>query len=167
MDTPRPRVYVETTIPSAYYTDRDDPVMRRRRDATRRWLAIAAATCELVASLAVMRELAKGTSSHVPARLALVDTCVPLEITPSAIATAETYVRRRIMPAHPFEDALHLALASHHRCAVLATWDFRHLANPTKFDFIRRINTQLRLPVPLITTPEDLLGENDGRDLAP
>jgi hypothetical protein len=83
------------------------------------------------------------------------------------MATAETYVQRRIMPAHPFEDALHLALASHHGCAVLATWDFRHLANPSKFDFIRRINKQLGLPMPLITTPEDLLGENDGRDLAP
>ena len=158
---PRQRIYVETTIPSAYYTDRTDPVMVAQRDSTREWWRIASASCELVASPAVLRELANGTSRHVPARMALLGECPLLEITPAIMETAGVYVSRKVMPAHPFEDALHLALASHNRCEVLATWDFRHLANPTKFNHIRRINTQLGLFVPLIATPAQLLGGTD------
>lgn len=62
------------------------------------------------------------------------------------------------MPADPHEDALHLALASHHIFDVLVTWNFRHLANRNKFDRIRRINAELGLFVPAILTPDQLLG---------
>ena len=155
---PKPRVYVETTIPSAYYTDRNDPAMVKRRDATRKWWSVATVASDLVTSPAVLRELSNGTSPHVPARLRLLSDLPVLEITPAVMSPAATYVARRIMPAHPFEDALHLALASHHACDALATWDFRHLANPAKFLVIQRINTEFHLPVPLIASPAYLLG---------
>ena len=97
-------------------------------------------------------------SRHVPSRLALIGSLPFLEVTPAALASAELYVRRKIMPADPYEDALHLALASHHNCGVLATWNFRHLANPNKFNQIRRINVEAGLFVPAILTPQQLLG---------
>jgi hypothetical protein len=53
----KPRIYVDTTIPSAYHTTRTDPAMLKRRDETRRWWEIALSTCELVTSRAVLREL--------------------------------------------------------------------------------------------------------------
>jgi predicted nucleic acid-binding protein len=82
-----------------------------------------------------------------------------LEVTPAVRSTANTYVLQKLMPANPPTDALHLALASHHRCDVLVTWNYRHLANEHKFNRIRRLNTQLGLPVPELTTPRDRLGE--------
>lgn len=158
----KPLVYVETTIPSAYYTDRRDAAMTANRELTRLWWKSATSSCELVTSPAVLRELANGTSRHVAARMSLLNGLLVLEITPAVQETAATYVHHRIMPAHPFEDALHLALASHHACDVLATWDFRHLANPAKFNFIRRINAGRDLPMPRITSPADLLGGHYG-----
>lgn len=93
-----------------------------------------------------------------PARLALILELTLLPITPEAMETAEVYVRQRIMPADPYEDALHLALASHHNCGVLATWNYRHLANRNKFNQIRKINAALGLSFPAITTPEQRSG---------
>ena len=68
------------------------------------------------------------------------------------------YVDHRLMPADPSGDALHLALASYHRCDFLVTWNCRHLANARKFAHIEQLNRQLHLSVPRLVTPLELLG---------
>ena len=65
------------------------------------------------------------------------------------------------MPRDPVGDALHLALASFHKCDFLLTWNCLHLANANKFGHIRRINGMLGLFVPLLVTPLELLGGQD------
>ena len=65
------------------------------------------------------------------------------------------------MPADPSFDALHLALASYHKCEFLVTWNCQHLANANKFGHLRRVNNLLGLYVPVLVTPLELLGEND------
>jgi predicted nucleic acid-binding protein len=158
---PGPRVYVETTIPSAYYTDRTDPAMLERQEQTRRWWHRASAECDLVSSPAVLRELLKGKSRHVPARITLLNGMELLHVTPPILATAERYVQQKLMPLKPITDAVHLALASHGMCDLLITWNYRHLANPHKFDRIRRLNEQLGLHIPILTTPRHLMGGGD------
>jgi hypothetical protein len=71
------------------------------------------------------------------------------------------------MPADPTGDALHLALASHHKCDFLLTWNCLHLANANKFGHIRRINTMLGLFTPTIVTPLELLGGSDADEPTP
>lgn len=75
-------------------------------------------------------------------------------------ATAAVYVRHKLMPQDVEGDALHLALASHHKCDVLATWNYHHLANPNKLDRIRRLNGELGLSVPRIASPLELMEES-------
>lgn len=70
------------------------------------------------------------------------------------------YDKHKIMPKDPFGDALHLALASYHRCDFLVTWNCQHLANARKFGHIRRVNGMLGLYVPELVTPMELLGED-------
>ena len=53
-----------------------------------------------------------------------------------------------------------LALASHHKCDFLVTWNCRHLANANKFGHIRRVNTMLGLFVPALVTPLELIGDD-------
>ena len=71
------------------------------------------------------------------------------------------YIQRKVMPADPVGDPLHLALASTHKCDYLLTWNCRHLANANKFGHIHRINALLGLFTPVLTTPLELLGEED------
>ena len=126
------RVYIETTIPSFYFDVRREPEMVARREWTRRWWKDARGGYELVTSAAVVEELSRAD-----------------------------FPARKVMPSNPVGDALHLALASLHRCDFLLTWNCRHLANANKFDHIRRVNTLLGLFVPALVTPLELLGNED------
>jgi hypothetical protein len=74
------------------------------------------------------------------------------------------YIQRKVMPNDPVGDALHLALASYHKCDFLLTWNCNHSANANKFGHIRRVNAMLGLYVPLLVTPLEMLGgpENEG-----
>lgn len=159
---PRPRIYLDTTVPSAYHTNRTDPGSIERRATTRRWWELAARTSELLISDTVLQELADGMSDQVLLRLALVEGLKILESSGEIAATAAAYVRHKLMPQDPQGDALHLALASHHKCDALATWNYHHLANPNKFDRIRKLNEGLGLFVPRICTPKALLEGDDG-----
>jgi predicted nucleic acid-binding protein len=55
------------------------------------------------------------------------------------------YIKHKLMPNEPTGDALHLALASHHKCDFLLTWNSQHLANANKFRHIKQINTYLKM----------------------
>ena len=61
-------------------------------------------------------------------------------------------------PGKPAGDAMHLAVASHHACDFLLTWNCRNPGNPQMFHHIRVVNNLLGLDVPIITTPQQLLG---------
>ena len=155
----KPRIYVDTTIPSAYHTRRTDPTMIRWHAATRKWWDLAMHTSELLVSRAVLKELSRGTSEEVVLRLALVRDLEVLNFNDEIGLAAATYIRHRLMPMDPEGDALHLAMASYHRCDALATWNFHHLANPNKLDRIKKLNEELGLSVPRILSPLDLMEE--------
>ncbi len=93
--------------------------------------------------------------------LELVSILPMLEITPAIAEIVDAYVCHKLMPADPSGDALHLAIASHHKCDFLVTWNCSHLANANKFGHIRRVNTLLGLYVPVLSTPLEFLGESD------
>ncbi|RKZ44785.1 MAG: hypothetical protein DRR16_25055 [Candidatus Parabeggiatoa sp. nov. 3] len=64
------------------------------------------------------------------------------------------------MPNNTTGDALHLAVASNHKCDILLSWNCKNLANANKFTHIRYVNNLLSLYVPILITPLELLGEN-------
>ena len=79
--------------------------------------------------------------------------------TEPVLEIVQAYISHRVMPADPAGDALHLALASFHRCDFLATWNCTHLANANKSGHIRRVNGILEVHVPSLVTPLELMGE--------
>lgn len=157
----KPRVYVETTIPSLYHDRRDTPAIVARREWTRLWWSNGPERFELVTSAAVLEELGGGPVEYRSAWLELVKELplVPVEEAISEIVQA--YLQHKVMPVDPAGDALHLALASYHKCDFLVTWNCKHLANANKFGHIRRVNTMLGLFVPALVTPLEMLGGSD------
>jgi hypothetical protein len=157
----KPLVYVETTIPSFYHESREAPDIVARRNWTRQWWKEAAARYDLVTSVAVLEELSRGGKSQSDERLRLVQDLPVLPVELPILEFVQTYVREKVMPADPGGDALHLALASYHKCDFLVTWNCRHLANANKFGHIRRVNVMLGLFVPVLATPLEMLGDSD------
>jgi len=157
----KPRVYVETTIPSFYHDARTTPDIVARREWTRLWWSDAGDRYELVTSAAVVAELAKGPPDRSAEWLAFVGKLPQLDMLAAIDDIVATYVQRQVMPKDLAGDALHLALSSFHRCDFLVTWNCKHLANANKFGHIRRVNNMLGLFVPNIVTPLELLGGRD------
>ncbi|MBI2300922.1 MAG: type II toxin-antitoxin system VapC family toxin [Armatimonadetes bacterium] len=147
-------VYVETSVPCFYFEERTDPDMVARREWTRAWVAVE--RHELVTSPAVLDELEQRNYPGRERCLELVAKLPVLAVEPPVMEIVEAYIARQVMPADPAGDALHLALASFHRCDFLVTWNCRHLANANKFGHIRRVNTLLGLYVPALVTPLEL-----------
>jgi predicted nucleic acid-binding protein len=154
---PKPRIYVETTIPSTYHSDRTDPEAVNRRAITRDWWSAAARSSDLMTSDVVLQELALGRPEQARLRLALAKDLRLIRSGTVELATALAYVRHRLMPGNPLADALHLAIASHRRFDVLVTWNYHHLANPNKLDRIIKLNEEMGISVPRILTPKQLL----------
>ena len=111
-------------------------------------------------SIAVLDELRSGEYSQREAVLQLMESVTLVSIGETAAEIMEVYIAHHVMPRDPAGDALHLALASQHKCDFLLTWNCRHLANANKFGHIRRVNALLGLHVPLLVTPLQLLEDD-------
>jgi hypothetical protein len=151
------RVYIETTIPSFYFETRPEPEMVARRNWTREWWNKRGHEFELVTSDAVVEELEEGNHPHKGDAVQLIASLALLPIVKSIDAIVGEYIKHQVMPRQPRGDALHLALASYHRCHFLLTWNCRHLANADKFEHIRYVNSELGLFHPILTTPFEML----------
>ena len=146
-------LYVETLIPSFYSEVRTEPTMVARREWTRRWWQIAMSTERIVSSVAVEEELMDGDFPGRNDALRMMEDIELLEINDTVSEIVEAYIAHQLMPADPFGDALHLAIASYHRCDFLVTWNCKHLANANKFGHIRLVNGILGIHVPALVTP--------------
>lgn len=152
------RVYIETTIPSFYVETRVEPDMVARRNWTVEWWEYHRWRFDLVTSMAVVEELQEGAHPFKEDALRLIHEVPLVPVAPQIRDIVDFYVTRHVMPVNPRGDALHLALASFHRCHFLLTWNCRHLANANKFEHIRHVNNELGLFCPVLTTPFELLG---------
>lgn len=93
------------------------------------------------------------------AAIGLIDDLPRLEVVDDIANIIDIYLLNHLMPKERIGDALHLALASYHKCDFLLTWNCTHIANANKFEHIRIINARLGLFVPTLVTPMGLSEE--------
>jgi hypothetical protein len=136
--------------------------MLARQQWTRQWWDHYSHEYLLVTSVAVLDELDRGDYPSKNEATKLVSALPLITVEEAVTDIVQAYIRHKVMPDDPVGDALHLALASYHKCDFLLTWNCRHLANANKFGHIRRVNTMLGLYVPLLVTPLELLGGKEG-----
>ncbi|AVZ30365.1 type II toxin-antitoxin system VapC family toxin [Nodularia spumigena] len=160
----KPKVYIETSIPSFYYEVRTEPDMVARREWTREFWNQATDNYLLVTSLAVLDELNRGNFTAKNEAIKLISNLLFVPIEPVIAEIVEVYIQQHLMPKDPVGDALHLALASHYKCDFLLTWNCRHLANANKFGHIKRVNVMLGLYVPMLVTPLELIGAQNNEE---
>lgn len=133
--------------------------MVARRESTRRWWQEEAPHYDLHVSALVLGELAQGDYPGRTEALRLVQSLRLLELVPEITEIANVYAQRHLMPEGDLGDAHHLAIASYYAMDFLLTWNCRHLANANKTSHLRLLNAELGLHVPIVTTPDLLLGE--------
>ena len=157
----KPKVYIETTIPSFYFETRGDARAQTWRDVTREWWDAHRHRYDLFASRFVLRELADAPPPKASNALELMDETTILSEPTELADVIQYYMEHKLMPIDAYGDAAHLAMASLHSMEFLRTWNCRHLANANKSRHIAVLNGRLGLPAPVITTPMMLLPEDE------
>lgn len=156
----RTSVYIETTIPSYYYDQRES--LRVHIDRTRIWWDEESHYYDLYTSPVVYRELSEGNHPFKSDVLQLIDGLASLSYNSDIERIVDVYVSKYLMPSSDTRDAFHLAFASYYKIDFLLTWNCAHLANVNKRQHITHVNTSLGLWNPIITTPLELLPKESG-----
>ena len=156
----KPRVYLETTIPS-YLTawPSRDLVRAARQQITRDWWDRRRAEFELYISQVVLRECQAGDATAAAERLKILQDLPLLEQTEEATRLAQALVDRVPLPERAAVDALHVAIAAVHGVDYLLTWNCTHIANATLRDPIESVCRENGYEPPAICTPDELLAE--------
>ena len=156
----KPRVYLETTIPS-YLTawPSRDLVRAAHQQITRDWWDRRRAEFELHISQVVLRECQAGDATAAAERLKILQDLPLLEQTEEATRLAQALVDRVPLPERAAVDALHVAIATVHGVDYLLTWNCTHIANATLRDPIESVCRANGYEPPAICTPDELLAE--------
>jgi hypothetical protein len=156
---PRPRVYLDSTIPSVHCDDREGN--RHETEITRRWWREEAGNYEIWVSPATMAELKAGGHPHKTEILNLVETLPLLPPDAAVDSLAQHYIQHQVMPRKHLGDAWHLAYATFHGFEFLLTWNCNHLANANKRRHLETINWRMGFETPEIVTPLELFKERE------
>jgi hypothetical protein len=156
IDCMKPRIYLETTIPS-YLTawPSRDLVRAAHQQLTREWWA-KRGVFELFSSRLVVEECQAGDPQAAADRLKALAGIPLLEQTADAAVLAEALVSEVPLPERAAADALHIAIATVHGVDYLLAWNCTHIAKVTLRPRIEAVCRAAGYEPPLICTPEEL-----------
>ena len=114
---------------------------------------------DLVVSQVVVDEVQTGDPTLAKNRLEAVASLPRLLVTDQATTLARNILSKGFLPQKAFPDALHIAIATVHKVEYLLTWNCKHIANLEVLPRIADLCESLGLMLPIICTPEELLGD--------
>ena len=154
----KPKVYLETTIPSLLTAwPSRDVLIAGQQHATRDWWNERRELYELYVSVLVMEEAARGDTQAAADRLRKLQECLVLPYPSEAEELTRALLASRLIPATAEADAAHVAIAAVHGMEFLLTWNCRHIANAAIVEKLRNICEQEGFPAPVICTPHELM----------
>lgn len=154
------KLYLETTIPSLLtgWPSRDLQVAAHQQ-ATAEWWRRRKDDYDIYISKLVLDEAADGDPEAARLRLGVLAEFPLLNATEEAEELAAKFLAPNLLPPKAAKDAAHIALATVHEMHFLLTWNCAHINNATVIPAITRICRENGWELPLICTPEELLGD--------
>jgi len=154
----KPKVYLETTIPSLLTarTSRD-VLIAGQQQATRDWWDDRRQHYQLFISGLVLAESRRGDAVAAKAREEVLAGCKVLEYSEVAQSLAREILQTHLLPSKAAVDAAHIAVAAVHGMDFLLTWNCRHIANAAIVDKVRAVCASAGYAPPVICTPMELM----------
>ncbi|WP_153558783.1 type II toxin-antitoxin system VapC family toxin [Roseimaritima sediminicola] len=151
-------VYLETTvIGNIAGRVHPDLAMAARQSVTRRWWDTAAERYELFVSALVVEECNGGDPQAASERFAVIGNLPMLDGGDDAKSLADSLLDGNAVPRSEPRDATHIAIAAVNGIELLATWNFKHILNPTTQHIIDAVCRKAGYEPATICTPEQLL----------
>ena len=154
----KPRLYMETTIPSLL-TARPSKLIKARaqQETALEWWEKAAHRYQIFSSALVLEEISRGEPAKAAERAAIVTTFPSLDVNYEVTELAEAIFRLSVIPEGSRADATHLALTAVHRMDFLLTNNMKHICNPVLKDRFAAVCKISGHPFPIIINPESIL----------
>jgi hypothetical protein len=154
----KPRLYLETTIPSYLVARRSrDLRLAADQETTQQWWEAERQDFLLFISATVLKEVRRGDPAYAAARVARLAGVRLLGDLPEANELAKRLLRDEIIPTVAADDATHVALAAAHQMDFLLTWNCTHINNHNLRARIERACAAVGLVCPDICTPAELM----------
>ena len=155
-------VYLETTV-VGHISGRlhTDTVILGRQTITRRWWNTADKRYRLFASNLVAAECGAGDTEAGQERLDLLTNIDLLDIDEETEKLANALLANHAVPKTEPRDATHIAVTAVNGIDYLATWNFKHIMNPSTQHLIEAICRDSGYEPPTICTPEQLIEAYD------
>lgn len=154
----KPRLYLETTIPSYLVARRSQDLrLAADQETTQQWWEAERQDFFLFISATVLKEVRGGDPTYAAARVARLAGISLLGDLPEANELAKRLVRDGIIPTVAADDATHVALAAAHQMDFLRTWNCKHINNHHNRSRIQRACEAVGLVCPDICTPAELM----------
>ena len=158
----KPRVYIETTVPSylAAWPSRD-VIRSSHQHLTREWWLNRRGAFDLFVSQIVLRECQAGDKIAGQSRMEYLRDLQVLDESPEVTALARGFIELIPLPQRAVLDAMHIAIATCHGMDYLLTWNCAHIANAMFRSKIVEICHSFDKEAPVICTPEELMARGD------
>jgi predicted nucleic acid-binding protein len=156
----KPRLYLETTIPSYLVARRSrDLRLAADQETTQEWWDTQRQKYELFASQFVRAEAEHGDPKAAAERLALLEGMAILPELESADQLAAEIIAAGLIPPQAAVDASHIAIATAHGMDYLLTWNCRHIHNAFIEHRLQGVCEALGLSLPTLCTPPELMAD--------
>lgn len=146
------RVYLDTSVFSAYYDDRTPDRQAQTQEFWARLDEFETTTSEL-ARQEIEQTLDPDRRSQL---LNMLDSVTIFPVIEEMRNLARSYIAAGAFTPTMFNDALHVAAAVLSRQDVLLSWNFRHLVNRRKRAKVNEVNISLGLPAIEIVAPPEI-----------
>jgi len=155
MSTRPVRVYADTSVYGGVFDEEFAEPSRLFFDEVR------AGRFRLVISPLVGDEL-KDAPERVQALLASVRAGAEVaEVTEDVVRLQQAYLTARIVGAKWETDALHVAIATVSGCAVIVSWNFKHVVNFERIPLYNGVNLSKGYAAIAIHTPQEVIVHED------
>jgi len=146
-------IYLDTSVPSAYYDER----AKERMDSTIKFWKEVLPLYNTYISEVTVRELedTKDEKLKIKFRNLIKDFKI-LKEQKTITDLARLYIEKGIFPKKYFDDAIHVAMVSYHEISYLISWNYEHLVKVKTRKNINSVNVLEGFKEIEIITPLEL-----------
>jgi hypothetical protein len=155
----KPRLYLETTIPSLLTAwPSRDVVIAAHQQVTREWWENKRTEYDLYISELVLLEAGAGDPVAARERLDVLRGLPLLDASLEVEHLTSRLLASKLIPPNAAADAGHLAISAVHGMHFLLTWNCTHINNATMEKQVRAVCAAEGFELPVVCTPEEIMG---------
>lgn len=133
----REKIYLDTSVPSAYY---DRRAKERQKATIKFWNEILPNYQTYISDITV-EELENIKDAFLRQDLRkLIGHFEVLKINDRIKDLASAYIENKVFPERYFDDALHVAISSFYEISYLISWNFEHLVKVRTKSLVKLVN---------------------------